>query len=131
MICPLALALTLAAPFLAATPLLADPTMECPGGSQVEISVCLGDTLDRVDQAIVVALGYAQASASDLDETTGREDALPAIDAAQAAWSAYRDAQCEAVGAGFGGGSGTTIAIRACRIALGRARVDALLAMAH
>ncbi|MCB1346668.1 MAG: DUF1311 domain-containing protein [Rhodobacter sp.] len=105
--------------------------MECPGGSQVEISVCLGDTLDRVDQAIVVALGYAQASASDLDETTGREDALPAIDAAQAAWSAYRDAQCEAVGAGFGGGSGTTIAIRACRIALGRARVDALLAMAH
>lgn len=116
---------------LAATPALADPTMECPGGSQIEIAACLAAVLDGVDHAVTVALGFAQSSASDLDEATGRADALPAVDAAQAAWTAYRDAQCAAVGAGFGGGSGTSIAIQSCRIDLGRARMDALLDMAR
>lgn len=118
--------------FLPAAPLLADPAMECgAAGSQVEIAACVSDALARVDSALDQALGFAAASAAELDTITGRDDALPALAAAQAAWSAYRDAQCAAVGAGFGGGSGTGIAIDGCRVELGRARVTELLAMVN
>lgn len=106
---------------------LADPAMECPGGSQIEIGACVSATLAAVDGALDQALGFARASAAELDRETGRAMALPALEAAQAAWSAYRDAQCDFVGAGFGGGSGTGIAITGCRVTLGRARVEELL----
>jgi uncharacterized protein YecT (DUF1311 family) len=121
-----ALSILLLAPGLAA----ADPSLECNEGasSQVEIADCMAATEARVDAAVATALSFASASATDLDEVTGREVALPALEAAQAAWAAYRDAQCEFVGATFGGGSGTGIAIRGCRIELGRARVTELLA---
>lgn len=120
------LSLLLVAPSLAA----ADASLECNEGnsSQVEIADCMAQTETRVDAAIESALSFAFASATDLDEVTGREVALPALEAAQAAWVAYRNAQCEFVGATFGGGSGTGIAIRGCRIELGRARVTELLA---
>lgn len=106
---------------------LADPSMECPGGSQIEIGACVSAMLEAVDGAVVEALGYARTSADGLDSETGRVVARPALEAAQAAWSAYRDAQCDFVGAGFGGGSGTGIAITGCRVEMGRARVAELL----
>jgi uncharacterized protein YecT (DUF1311 family) len=120
------LSLLILAPGLA----VADASLECNEGtsSQVEIADCMAATETRVDAALETALSFASASATDLDEVTGREAALPALEAAQAAWVAYRDAQCEFVGATFGGGSGTGIAIRGCRIELGRARVTELLA---
>lgn len=121
-----AVALLLLAPGLVS----ADVSLECNEGtsSQVEIADCMAATEARVDAALETALSFASASATDLDEVTGREVALPALEAAQAAWVAYRDTQCEFVGATFGGGSGTGIAIRGCRIELGRARVTELLA---
>jgi uncharacterized protein YecT (DUF1311 family) len=106
----------------------ADPALECNTGasSQVEIGECVAETEARVDAAVEAAYGFAMTSATDLDEVTGREVAVPALEAAQAAWTAYRDAQCEFAGATFGGGSGTGIAIRSCRVDLGRARVTEL-----
>lgn len=109
------------------TAALADPAAECPGDSQVEIGACVTDTLARVNAALDQALGFATASAEELDATTGRPAAVPALAAAQAAWSAYRDAQCESVGTLFGGGSGTGIAIASCRIELGRDRTKELM----
>ena len=116
-------------PFLLAPSLAAaDPALECNTGvsSQVEIADCVAETEARVDAAVEAAYGFAMTSATDLDEVTGREVAVPALEAAQAAWTAYRDAQCEFAGATFGGGSGTGIAIRSCRVELGRARVTEL-----
>ena len=116
-------------PFLLAPSLAAaDPALECNTGvsSQVEIADCVAETEARVDAAVEAAYGFAMTSATDLDEVTGREVAVPALEAAQAAWTAYRDAQCEFAGATFGGGSGTGIAIRSCRVDLGRARVEEL-----
>lgn len=110
-----------------AAPAWADPALECPGGSQVEIGDCLARTEGRVDQALAIALGFARQAAEELDQTTQRAMAVPALDRAQAAWLAYRDAQCDYVGATFGGGSGTGQAIRACRIERGRERVDQLM----
>lgn len=124
--------LAVAAGLSMAHPLSADPAMECESaGSQVEIGACVAETAERVDSAVEMALRLAWASAEDLDTSTGRLIMGPALDASQEAWIAYRDAQCEAVGILFGGGSGTGIAMTACRIDLGRARVTELLRFAQ
>lgn len=118
---------------LSAAPASADPTMECStnGGSQVEIGRCVAEVEDTVDLALEVALEFAMDAAKELDDVTGREVAVPALDAGQAAWSEYRDKHCEYVGSTFGGGSGTGIAIRGCRIELGRVRTDELMQYAR
>ncbi len=111
----------------------ADPALECglDASSQVEIGDCLAATEARVDQTVTQALGFATAAAQALDDETGRPAAAPALEAGQAAWSAFRDAHCEFVGATWGGGSGTGGAIRACRIDLGRDRVGILMGFAR
>ncbi|WP_170467828.1 lysozyme inhibitor LprI family protein [Ruegeria arenilitoris] len=111
---------------------VADPTLECSdAGSQVEIGACVSDMEARVNQAVAESYSFALAAAQELDEVTDRVVAQPALEAAQAAWEAYRDTQCEAVGAWFGGGSGTGIGITSCRVDLGRERVDELLRMTN
>ena len=105
----------------------ADPATECGGGSQIEIGACVAETLDRVDATVGIYLGFAMSSAKELDEVTGRKVAVPALEAGQAAWSAYRDTHCDYVGATFGGGSGTEIGINSCKIELGRERADELM----
>lgn len=105
----------------------ADPATECGGGSQVEIGACVADTLERVDATIYMNLGFAMNSAEELDNVTERAVTVPALEVSQAAWSAYRDAHCDYVGATFGGGSGTRIAIDSCKIELGRDRAKDLM----
>ncbi|WP_282128821.1 lysozyme inhibitor LprI family protein [Roseobacter litoralis] len=105
----------------------ADPATECGGGSQVEIGSCVADTLQRADATVDIYLGFAMSSAAELDEVTGRTVAVPALEAAQAAWSAYRDEQCAYVGTTFRGGSGARIGINSCRIELGRNRAEELM----
>ena len=91
----------------------ADPSLECSvtANSQVEIGACVGDMLTGAEQAMEIALGFAKSSAAELDEITQRDMTLPALEAAQAAWVGYRDAHCDHIGATYGGGSGTGIAI--------------------
>ncbi|WP_424831718.1 lysozyme inhibitor LprI family protein [Ruegeria sp.] len=118
--------------FLVPFAALADPTLECSDApSQVEIGDCVAQMEDRVNSALQAAYGFAAAAAQELDDVTERDAALPALEAAQSAWAAYRDAQCEAIGASYGGGSGTGIGITACRVDLGRMRVDELLRFAN
>ncbi len=104
----------------------ADPTEECAAGSQAEIADCLYELEQDVDRDVASSLRSAAASAEKLDARMDRPLMVPALDASQAAWTAYRDAQCEAMGASFGGGSGAGIAIRSCRVTLGRARAEEL-----
>lgn len=106
---------------------IADPATECQGSSQVEIGACVSETLQRVDETIDIYLGFAMSSAGELDEVTGRTVTVPALEAAQAAWSSYRLAQCDYIGATYGGGSGTGIAINSCKIELGRKRAEELM----
>lgn len=112
----------------AATTSMADPSLECSfvESSQVEIADCLIEVEQRANAAMELVLGYARDAAFDLDEITGRSVAIPALDAAQEAWLAYRETNCAYRGALFGGGSGTGIAIRSCQIELTRARTDML-----
>ncbi|MEM1353127.1 MAG: lysozyme inhibitor LprI family protein, partial [Pseudomonadota bacterium] len=78
------------------------------------------------EQAMQIMLDAALAQATELDEITGREVAVPALLASQAAWEAFREAECDYAGALFGGGSGTGIGITSCRIELTRARTREL-----
>ncbi len=106
----------------------ADPAMECgDAGSQVEIAECVSKAEAAVNDAVELSLSFAMSSAAELDEVTQRDVAVPALEKAQAAWSAYRDGHCEYVGTTFGGGSGTHITITSCRVELGRARVRELM----
>ncbi|WP_240336775.1 lysozyme inhibitor LprI family protein [Tropicibacter sp. Alg240-R139] len=111
--------------------LQADPSLECSdAGSQVEIGACVQEAGKRVEAALVIAQGISITSAQELDDVTGRKAFVPALEASQSAWSAYREAHCNAVGASYGGGSGTGIAIEACLIELGRERIKELMSMA-
>ena len=114
-------------------PAHADPSFECSiaSSSQVETADCLAETEDRVSQVLEVTFQIATDSATELDEVTGRDVVLPALNASQAAWEAYRDAHCEHIGATYGGGSGTGIAIQACRVELTRTRITALLSLSN
>lgn len=107
---------------------LADPSFECSltAGSQVETAACLSTQEETVNLALDAALEIARGSAAELDEITGRSVAVPALEASQVAWLAFRDAECDYAGSLFGGGSGTGIEIRSCRITLTRSRTDAL-----
>lgn len=118
---------------LASGPAWSDPSLECSvdNGSQVEIGNCVAQAAERADRALDVALSFARNSAQELDDITGRSVGVPALEAAQDAWAAYRDAHCEHIGAGFGGGSGTGIAIQSCRVDLTRQRIRDLMALAR
>jgi uncharacterized protein YecT (DUF1311 family) len=111
----------------------ADPTTECSikNSSQVEIGNCIAGVEKDADAAMAIALEFAMNSAAELDSTTGRVVAVPALKAGQEAWLQYRDKHCEFVGATFGGGSGTGIAIRNCRIELARERFTQLMQFAR
>lgn len=114
-------------------PAAADPAFECSvvSGSQVETAACLAETEERVGQVLAATFQIAQDSATELDKVTGRDVAVPALTMSQEAWETYRDAQCDFVGTTYGGGSGTGIAIRACRVDLTRARIAALLSLSN
>lgn len=115
------------------TAAVADPTLECgiDNNSQVEIGACVEAAEKRVDASIAIALGFAMENAKELDEVTERDVAAKALTEAQSRWSDYREAQCGYVGATYGGGSGTGIAISACRVVLGRERVTQLMALVN
>ncbi len=116
-----------------AIPCFADPSLECStqASSQVEIGNCMTKADEGTQAALALALSFARQSAESLDEVTGRPEAAKALDTAQDAWTAYRDAHCEFVGKTFGGGSGTGIAILGCRISLTRERTDVLMQLAN
>ncbi len=113
---------------MAATVLSASPSLECSikSSSQVETGRCLAEVEESVQTALEVILKFARQSAEELDSITGRDIALPALDNAQAQWEIFREAECSYAGALFGGGSGTGIEIRSCRIELTRERIKAL-----
>lgn len=108
----------------------ADPSLECSvsNNSQVEIAACLGAIEIDVNAALDIAFAAAMTAALDLDNASGRSVAVPALELAQKDWIAFRQSHCDHIGALFGGGSGTGIAIRSCRIEMTRQRTDALFA---
>ncbi len=111
----------------------ANPTSECSAkfSNQVEIGNCLQDVEQTVELTIQSAFMLAKTAAIELDKITERDVSSPALEIGQDAWSKYRDEHCDFVGTTYGGGSGTGITIRECRIELGRTRVAELMKYAE
>ena len=122
----LTLAIVLSAIPLAA---VADPSLECSihPGSQIEIGNCVAEAETAVDKTVELALGFAMNAAKEIGKVTGRKVSEAALVQGHYAWSGYRDAHCNYVGSTFGGGSGTGITVRSCRVELGRVRVTELM----
>ena len=74
----------------------ADPSLECSidAGSQVDTGQCLAEVEEAASAALDIVFGFARDAATELDKITERAVALPALEAAQTAWAAYRDAGC-------------------------------------
>jgi uncharacterized protein YecT (DUF1311 family) len=109
---------------------VADPSLECSvrNGSQVEIADCLFDVEADANAALEIAFKEAMNNALELDTITTRSVAVTALEKAQADWVAFRQSHCDYLGSLFGGGSGTSIRIRSCRIHETRQRTAALFA---
>ncbi|APG48882.1 putative protein in bacteria [Phaeobacter porticola] len=63
------------------SPALADPAMECSEmATQVKVRTCLETDKTRTNMALSRAFEYARESAADLDVSTGRYSAVPALE---------------------------------------------------
>ncbi len=113
---------------------LADPASECgfTNASQVEIADCVAEAERVADLSMNQAYSFARAAAKELDDVSSAAvSSATALEAGQNAWLQYRDQHCDFVGTTFGGGSGTGIAIRSCRVELSRERARVLMRYAQ
>lgn len=104
----------------------ADPILECRAlaGDDMALEECLQTQLDISSRAMTEAQELARGAARQLDERTGTEGAVLGLEAAQQAWEAYRDVECQTIALFAGGGAAAQLA---CDIRFTRARTDAML----
>lgn len=88
---------------------------------------CLEDLLDNAEDGLASALADARAEAAEIDaDFPGFANATDRLNAAHAAWFAYRDAECaRRASLLLMGEEGEELALD-CRIALTRARAEEL-----
>ena len=110
----------------------ADPVLECRvlAGDDVAVRDCLRAQLDVSYRAMAEAQALALGAAEQLDERTGTEAAVLGLEAAQHAWEAYRDVECQTVALLAGEAVPAEAAQLACEIRLTRARTEAMLRFA-
>ena len=107
----------------------ANPILECRAlaGDDLALEECLRTQSDISSRAMTEAQELARGAARQLDERTGTEGAVLGLEAAQQAWEAYRDVECQTIALFAGGGTAVEAAQLACDIRLTRARTDAML----
>ena len=98
------------------------------GESNVGMGWCLGTEGDwwearRRAAATALAAVASETDAANRDAGVDVAEIAPRITAAEAAWSAWRDAECAIDEAFWGGGSGMGVAVTACRMTLTAERV--------
>ena len=92
---------------------------------------CLQGERDAAEATMTDALGGALAVAQGLDQRSGSEITVLAVEASQQAWQAYRDTACEAQAAFMDSASKADAVELACAIELTRTRTDELLGLAR
>jgi len=96
------------------------PPVVCSAASApIDARMCLGDELKRAEEALATRLQVARLRAPN----------PTLVDSAQAAWLAYRRAQCEAEGEEYAGGTLEPVQQLECRVRLTRDRIDEVAAM--
>jgi uncharacterized protein YecT (DUF1311 family) len=97
------------------------------GESNVGMGWCLGSEGDwwearRAAASQALAAAALEADAANRDAGVEVPEVAPRAVAADTAWAAWRDAECAVDEAFWGGGSGTGVAVTACRMTLAAER---------
>ena len=124
------------APLIAAIGLLesaaANPLVECgvltSSGSRVPD--CLQTQIEVSTRAMEEVLGLARGKAQELDEASGADAAVLAVEASQQAWVAFRDTNCQLRADLAASGTDAEAMQLACQIEMTRQRMDELLRLA-
>ncbi|KGM33283.1 lysozyme inhibitor LprI family protein [Inquilinus limosus] len=114
-------ALIASAILLAALPAAAQ--QDCPDDSQAGLNQCAGDAYKKADAALNAAYKQVMARLKD------SEAAAKSLVAAQRAWIAYRDAECDFMSSGVEGGSARPMIVAQCLEQLTTRRADDLKAL--
>jgi uncharacterized protein YecT (DUF1311 family) len=105
----------------------AQPDIDCAEArTQMEMNLCAGEEYRRADAELNRVWPQALGRARALDKDSGRREAENRLRAAQRAWIAYRDAQCDVAGLDALGGSLEPMLIESCRTDLTRRRTNEL-----
>ncbi len=91
-----------------------------------EASACLRSESNKTEAALAQAARAMRAEMARLDSVTGRNGAVDAFDASQAAFEQYRERTCAWIAAAAAGGSGTGDMALDCMIRLTRQRTAEL-----
>ena len=110
-----------AAILLAALPAAAQ--QDCPDDSQAGLNQCAGDAYKKADAALNATYRQVMARLKD------SEAAAKSLVAAQRAWIAYRDAECDFMSSGVEGGSARPMIVAQCLEQLTTRRTDDLKAL--
>jgi uncharacterized protein YecT (DUF1311 family) len=119
----------LLASFGCGQPVLADQC-EAFVADPAALQECLQREHDAAELAMNEALGGARAVAQGIDERSGGQIAVLAVEASQQAWEGYRDTGCEARAAFMASAGGADAVELACAIELTLTRTEELLALA-
>lgn len=106
---------------LAALPAAAQ--QDCPDDSQAGLNQCAGDAYKKADAALNATYKQVMARLKD------SEDSAKSLVAAQRAWIAYRDAECDFISSGVEGGSTRPMIVAQCLEQLTTQRADDLKAL--
>jgi heat shock protein HslJ len=106
----------------------ADPLDACwaLAESRLDVGPCLADQRQQSEAALAEIADRVMTAAADLDRITERSLAVPALEQAETAFAAYRDAQCGAVRTMAASGTGAGDFELACIVRLNRTRIDEL-----
>lgn len=94
--------------------------------SRLDVGPCLADQRQQSEAALAEIADRVMTAAADLDRVTERSLTVPAFEQAEAAFVAYRAAQCGAVRAMAMSGTGAGDFELACIVRLNRTRIDEL-----
>lgn len=94
---------------------------DCPGdGTQLALNECAGKALAAADAALDKRVAAIHARLKDQPERAEK------LEAAQKAWTAYREAECGFAASGVEGGSIYPLIAAQCQAELARTRTEAL-----
>jgi uncharacterized protein YecT (DUF1311 family) len=108
----------------AATPAVRTPQADpCDSAvTQMAMNACYGEKARIADSLETVAYAGAKAAL----HQKGADDRMPQLEAAEKAWAAYRDAQCQAEAGLNEGGSIAGLVVATCRSGLAGRRTEEL-----
>ncbi|MDH7801716.1 uncharacterized protein YecT (DUF1311 family) [Rhizobium sp. AN70] len=115
--------------FLAAGPAFADDAPDCTSPqTQTDMTICAGQEYDKADKQLNAEYQKVRKQLAERDKSAEESDkgATDALIAAQRAWVAFRDANCEAFGFQARGGTMEPMLVSSCLADMSSKRADEL-----